>query len=181
MDFWAFTKKLAGFADKAVDVSSGAFTKAGEITGNLLEKTADFSYDKLKTSPLTITDGNMLDETIALKSCVIFVVGSREDAGSKSIIGRMPLLVGKAWQYSTTLKILYAEDLPAQVSALGASIPSVLIYKKGAQKYHLTGAELTEFIESFDITKEWGVTTAPTLVTTPVETVASENPPSTDR
>lgn len=93
----------------------------------------------------------------------------------------MPLLVGKAWQYSTTLKILYAEDLPAQVSALGASVPSVLIYKKGAQKYHLTGAELTEFVDSFDITKAWGVTTSPTTIATTAETVASESPPSTDR
>jgi hypothetical protein len=161
MDLWALTKKLADYADQAIDASSGVFEQAGKITGNLLEKTADFSYDKLKTSPLTITNGTMLDEAIALKSCVLFVVGSREDADSKSIIGRMPLLVGKAWQYSTTLKILYAEDLPAQVSALEATIPSAIIYRSGVKKYMLTGAELTEFVESFDITKAWGTVTTP--------------------
>ena len=183
MDFWAFTKKLTKFADQAVIVSDKAFKKAGKVTGDLLEKTADFSYDKLKTSPIAIIDGNMLDAALELKSCVIFVIGSREDVGSKSIIGRMPLLIGKAWQYSTTLRILYAEDLPVQVSALGAVVPSALIYKLGIQKYMLTGAELTEFIETFDITKVWGVSPIAndtTLVAkdwvTPVNTASTDAP-----
>jgi hypothetical protein len=177
MDFWAFTKKLAILADKAVDVSGVAFAKAGAVTGELLEKTADFSYDKLKTSPFTIIDSNWLDEAIALSNCVIFVVWGREDATSKSIIGRMPLLVGKAWQYSTTLKILYAEDFPAQVSALGASIPSALIYKKGVQKYILTETHLKEFIESFDITRDWGIPPMTAEAVTP----SSESPTDTIR
>ncbi len=83
------------------------------------------------------------------------MVADREDTQSKTIIGRFPLLLGKAWQYSATLKIVYAQDLPDLVGAIGATAPCACIYRNGEQKFVLTGEKLNLFVESFDIGKDW--------------------------
>lgn len=118
MDFKSIQSKLVQFGKVAADASSSAFTKAEKFTGNMLEKTADFTFDKIKTSNFCITGGEMFDEVKGHKNLVIFVVADREDVQSKNIIGRFPLLVGKAWQYTTTLRIIYSTDLPDLVQAI---------------------------------------------------------------
>ena len=118
MDFGALADKLAKLGDRAITASSGAFEKAGKITGDLLEKTADFTYDRVKTTPLCIQNTAELDAALEAKNSVIFIVGPKEDTLSKSMIGRLPLLAGKAWQYSASLKVLFAADYPEQVVGL---------------------------------------------------------------
>ncbi len=157
MDFGALAGKLAKLGDQALTASSGAFEKAGKITGDLLEKTAEFTYDKVKTTPLCIQSTAELDSALEVKNSVIFVVGAKEDALSKSMIGRLPLLAGKAWQYSASLKVMFAADYPEQVIALGASIPSALIYRSGVQKHVLTEDKLIVFLESFDLSRDWSL------------------------
>ena len=156
MDFKSAWKKLFQYGKVAANASVSAFEKAEKFTGDLLEKTADFTFDKIKTSPFCIVSWDMFDEVKWHKNLVVFVVADKEDTQSKVIIGRFPLLIGKAWQYSATLKIVYAQDLPDLVTAIGASAPSACIYKNGEQKFVLTWEKLNQFIESFDISNDWG-------------------------
>lgn len=155
MDIKSFGAKLSVFGEKAAIVSNNVFQKAGKLTGEMLEKTADFTFDKLKTSPLCILNGEAFDEVKGHKNFVVFVVGDRENVQSKSIVGRMPLLVAKAWQFSATLKVIYGQDLPDLVQAIGAEAPSVSIYRNGALKYMLTGEKLDAFVDTFDIFCDW--------------------------
>lgn len=167
MDIKSLGAKLSVFGNKASVVSNSLFQKAGKFTGDMLEKTADFTFDKLKTSPYCIATGEAFDEVKGHKNLVIFVVGDRENSQSKAIIGRMPLQIAKAWQYTATLKVIYAQDLPNLVAAIGAETPSASIYRNGALKYLLTGAKLDMFLENFDIFCDWDEVVV-TPVTPPV-------------
>jgi hypothetical protein len=52
----------------------------------MLEKTADFTYDKLKSSSFCIANGEAYDQVKGHKNLVIFVVSDRDNAQSKAII-----------------------------------------------------------------------------------------------
>jgi hypothetical protein len=155
MDIKSLSAKLSVFGEKASVVSNSLFEKAGKFTGDMLEKTADFTFDKLKTSPYCITNGNAFDEVKEHKNLVFFVIGDRDNTQSKAIVGRMPLQIAKAWQYSATLKVIYAQDFPDLVAAIGAQTPSVSIYRNGALKHMLVGKKLDMFLENFDIFCDW--------------------------
>ncbi len=155
MDIKSFGAKLSVFGEKAAIVSNSMFEKAGKFTGDMLEKTAEFTFDKLKTSPYCIATNEAFDAVKEDKKLIVFIVGDRENTQSKAIIWRMPLQIAKAWQYSATLKLIYAEDLPALVQSLGATPPSVCIYRSGELKYQLIGEKLNLFLENFDILRDW--------------------------
>lgn len=111
------------------------------------------------------------------------MVGDRENAQNKAIIGRILLNIGKAWQYSATLKIIYAQDLPDLVQALGVSAPSACIYRNGSMKFQLTDFKLDMFLESFDISCDWDEVVEPVVTTTPpapVDTVVASVQPDSD-
>jgi hypothetical protein len=63
--------------------------------------------------------------------------------------------MGKAWQHSATLKLIYAQDLPDLTAAIGAVPPCALIYRNGALKHLVTGEKLNLFLENFDISCDW--------------------------
>ncbi|MDD2745805.1 MAG: hypothetical protein PHU93_04670 [Candidatus Gracilibacteria bacterium] len=189
MDIKSLSKKLSVFGAKAAVVSTSMFEKAGKFTGDMLEKTADLTFDKIKTTQFCIQNAEAFDEVKGHKNLVFFVVSDRENTQSKAIVGRMPLNVGKAWQYSATLKIIYALDLPELVQALDVVAPCACIYKNGEMKYQLTGPKLDMFLENFDIFCDWDeVVIAPVTststppindTTTPVvETPPVVTPPS---
>lgn len=181
MDIKSLGAKLSVFGEKAAVVGNNVFQKAGKLTGDMLEKTADFTFDKLKTSPFCITSGEDFDEVKGHRNFVLFVVSDRENAQSKAIVGRMPLLVAKAWQFSATLKVVYAQDLPELVQAIGAPAPSVSIYRNGTLKHLLTEGKLDAFIDTFDIFCDWNEcqpNPATPAVADPIPVVPPETPNS---
>lgn len=52
----------------------------------MLEKTADFTYDKLKASSYCLANGEAYDQVKGHKNLVVFVVSDRENPQSKAII-----------------------------------------------------------------------------------------------
>ena len=177
MDIKSLSAKLSVFGEKASVVSNSLFEKAGKFTGDMLEKTAEFTFDKLKTSPYCITSGEAFDEVKEHKNLVVFVIGDRENAQSKAIVGRMPLQIAKAWQYSATLKVIYAQDFSDLVAAIGAQIPSASIYRNGVLKYLLVGKKLDMFLENFDIFCDWSEVSETS--TTPPSSAIAEVPIAT--
>jgi hypothetical protein len=155
MDFKSLTQKLSQLSEQAVTKSTQAFDVAGKFTGEMLEKTAGFTYETLKSTPWCIATPDMFDAIRSDKNLVIFVVGDAQDVQSGSIIGRMPLLIAKAWQNSATLRIVYASDVPEVVHTLGAPIPSVTVFRDGSLKFQLSGPKLQEFLDSFALSGNW--------------------------
>ncbi len=155
MDFKSLTAKLTELSDTAAKMGIQALDQAGKFSGEMLEKTADITYEKIKTTPFCIMTPEAFDSVQSDKNLVVFVVGDKENPQTKAIIGRMPLLVGKAWKFTATVKVVYAADLPNLVQSLGASVPSACIYRDGTQKWVLTGVKLDQFLETFDIFADW--------------------------
>lgn len=62
MDIKSLSKKLSVFGAKAAVVSNSMFEKAGKFTGEMLEKTADITFDKLKTTQFCIQNAEAFDE-----------------------------------------------------------------------------------------------------------------------
>ena len=147
MDFKSLTAKLGTFADTATVFAGKALT----TTLTALEKTADFSYDKIKSTPFYLKNGADFDSVKEDRNLVIIVIGGREDATTKQVLARLPILVPRAWQYSATLKLLYITDLPDLAQSLDATSGNILIYREGNLKTKLSGEKMTEFLTSFDI------------------------------
>lgn len=114
MDFKSITGKLREFGANALEKAGPTFdtalTGAQKFTGEMLEKTADLSYDSIKNTPYYIKDVESFEKARISKNLVVFVVGKKEDAATKAIIGRLPILVVKAWQFSSNMKVIYAEE-----------------------------------------------------------------------
>lgn len=171
MDFKSFTAKITDLSSKAVSASVEA-----------LAKTTDFTYENLKKTPVMLKVPADFETVRMEKRLVIFCLG-KDDPVSKNIVLQLPILFSKAWIESASLKTIAAEDSPDLVKILEVATPGVLIYREGELKASLKDtAQITEFVASFDIRKDWNASTsevAPTTVPAkpteaPVDPLASQ-------
>jgi hypothetical protein len=121
MDFEKLKSTLLTFGEKALETSEKALGTAGQLAGQALEKTADFTVDTIKTSKYCIQSGDDYDSVCQDKNLVVFILTSVEDEKSKAIIGRLPVLLARGWQYSTTVRVIFENSLPQVVRAIGNS------------------------------------------------------------
>lgn len=95
MDFTKLKSKLITIGEKALEVSGKALDSAGQLTGQALEKTSDFTADTIKTSRYCIQSGEDYDAISQDRNLVVFVLVSPEDEKSKAILGRLPILLAR--------------------------------------------------------------------------------------
>jgi hypothetical protein len=142
MDWKAIMEKGNALKDQALDKTFAA-----------LEKTTGHTYEGLKNTPISIKTGTELDEARNANLSVVFVVG-KEDAASKAVLVRMPLLLKDAWIVSANLKVLLSEEVPELLSALDLSeVPAVLVYRKGTLEKRLLNENAVAFAKNFDVSK----------------------------
>lgn len=167
MDFKSFTAKITDISSKAVNASVEA-----------LAKTTDFTYENLKKTPVMLKVPADFEAVRSQKRLVILCLG-KDDPISKNMILQLPILFSKAWIESATLKTIAAEDSSDLVKILEVATPGVLIYCEGELKTNLKDpAQITEFVSSFDIRKDWNASTPEATPTVspaaPVDPLASQ-------
>ncbi len=150
MDWKAIRDKGLAMKDRVVDLSGQAADKAFTA----LEKAAGHAYDGLKKTPVAIKNGAELDEARGLPLVVVLVLG-KEDAVSKAVLVRMPVVLKDAWLYSAAVKIVLAPEAPELLPALPVSeAPGLLVYRKGELEKTLSGDAVLEFVKAFDLSKQ---------------------------
>ena len=142
MDWNALKSKALDLGNKAVDKGLVA-----------LEKASSHTYEGLKKTPVSIKNGAEFDEAKSAPLLMVIVVG-KEDAPSKTVLARMPVIFKDVWIYSASLKVILAEEVPDLVGALGISeFPAVFVFRKGEQERRLEGNAALEFIKCVDLSR----------------------------
>lgn len=142
MDWNALKSKALDLGNKAVDKGLVA-----------LEKASSHTYEGLKKTPVSIKNGAEFDEAKSAPLLMVIVVG-KEDAPSKTVLARMPVVFKDVWIYSASLKVILAEEVPDLVGALGISeFPAVFVFRKGEQERRLEGNAALEFIKCVDLSR----------------------------
>lgn len=142
MDWNALKNKALDLGNKAVDKGLVA-----------LEKASSHTYEGLKKTPVSIKNGAEFDEAKSAPLLMVIVVG-KEDAPSKTVLARMPVVFKDVWIYSASLKVILAEEVPDLVGALGISeFPAVFVFRKGEQERRLEGNAALEFIKCVDLSR----------------------------
>ncbi len=150
MDWNAIKNKASALGDKALAMGN----RAVDAGLSALEKASAHTYEGLKKTPVAIKNGNELDEAKSAPLLVVIVVG-KEDAASKSVLARMPVIFKDVWVYSASLKVILADDVPSElVSALGAcEFPAVHVYRKGELEKNFQGLAALDFIKNIDLSR----------------------------
>lgn len=142
MDWNALKNKAVDLGNKAMDKSLSA-----------LEKASSHTYEGLKKTPVSIKNGAEFDDAKSAPLLMVVVVG-KEDAASKSVLARMPVIFKDVWIYSASLKVVLADEVPELVSALGVSdLPAVLVFRKGEQEKRFDGLAALDFIKCVDLSR----------------------------
>lgn len=142
MDWNALKSKAVDLGNKAMDKSLSA-----------LEKASSHTYEGLKKTPVSIKNGAEFDDAKSAPLLMVVVVG-KEDAASKSVLARMPVIFKDVWIYSASLKVVLADEVPELVSALGVSdLPAVLVFRKGEQEKRFDGLAALDFIKCVDLSR----------------------------
>lgn len=142
MDWIALKSKALDLGNKAVDKGLVA-----------LEKASSHTYEGLKKTPVSIKNGAEFDEAKSAPLLMVIIVG-KEDAPSKTVLARMPVVFKDVWIYSASLKVILAEEVPDLVGALGISeFPAVFVFRKGEQERRLEGNAALEFIKCVDLSR----------------------------
>ncbi len=142
MDWNALKSKALDLGNKAVDKGLVA-----------LEKASSHTYEGLKKTPVSIKNGAEFDDAKSAPLLMVIVVG-KEDAPSKTVLARMPVIFKDVWIYSASLKVILAEEVPDLVGVLGISeFPAVFVFRKGEQERRLEGNAALEFIKCVDLSR----------------------------
>lgn len=142
MDWNALKNKAVDLGNKAMDKSLSA-----------LEKASSHTYEGLKKTPVSIKNGAEFDEAKSAPLLMVVVVG-KNDAASKSVLARMPVIFKSVWIYSASLKVVLADEVPELVSALGVSdLPAVFVFRKGEQEKRFDGLSALDFIKCIDLSR----------------------------
>lgn len=143
MDWNALKNKAIGLGNKAVDKSLSA-----------LEKASSHTYEGLKKTPVSIKNGAEFDEAKSAPLLMVIVVG-KNDAASKSVLARMPVIFKDVWIYSASLKVVLADEVPELVTALQVSeLPTVLVFRKGEQERRFDGLAALDFIKNINLSRQ---------------------------
>lgn len=135
--------------DKALDLGNKAMDK-GLVA---LEKASSHTYEGLKKTAVSIKSGAEFDEAKSAPLLLVLVVG-KEDALSKTVLARMPVIFKDVWIYSASLKVILAEEVPDLVGALGISeFPAAIVFRKGEQERRLEGNAALEFVKCIDLSR----------------------------
>ena len=142
MDWNALKNKAVDLGNKAMDKSLSA-----------LEKASSHTYEGLKKTPVSIKNGAEFDDAKSAPLLMVVVVG-KEDAASKSVLARMPVIFKDVWIYSASLKVVLADEVPELVSALQVSeLPTVLVFRKGEQEKRFDGLAALDFIKCINLSR----------------------------
>lgn len=143
MDWNALKNKAIDLGNKAVDKSLSA-----------LEKASSHTYEGLKKTPVSIKNGAEFDEAKSAPLLMVIVVG-KNDAASKSVLARMPVIFKDVWIYSASLKVVLADEVPELVTALQISeLPTVLVFRKGEQEKRFDGLAALDFIKNINLSRQ---------------------------
>lgn len=150
MDWNAIKSKASVLGDKALAMGN----KAVDAGLSALEKASTHTYEGLKKTPIAIKDGTEFDNAKSAPLLMVVIVG-KEDAASKSVLARMPVIFKDVWVYSASLKVVLADDVsPELVSALGVSeFPAVHVYRKGELEKTFQGLAALDFIKNIDLSR----------------------------
>lgn len=142
MDWNALKDKAVSFGNKAMDAGVSA-----------LEKASAHTYEGLKKTPVSIKNGSEFDDAKSAPLLMVLVVG-KEDAASKSVLARLPVVFKDVWVYSASLKIILSEEVPELVTALGiAEVPAVLVYRKGELEKRFEGLAALDFVKNVNLSR----------------------------
>lgn len=142
MDWNALKDKAVTLGNKAMDAGVSA-----------LEKASAHTYEGLKKTPVSIKNGAEFDDAKSAPLLMVLVVG-KEDAASKSVLARLPVVFKDVWVYSASLKIILSEEVPELVTALGiVEVPAVLVYRKGELEKRFEGLAALDFVKNIDLSR----------------------------
>lgn len=142
MDWNALKNKAIDLGNKAVDKSLSA-----------LEKASSHTYEGLKKTPVSIKNGAEFDEAKSAPLLMVVAVG-KNDAASKSVLARMPVIFKDVWIYSASLKVILADEVPELVTALQISeLPAVFVFRKGEQEKRFDGLAALDFIKCVNLSR----------------------------
>lgn len=135
--------------DKALDLGNKAMDKG--LTA--LEKASSHTYEGLKKTAVSIKSGEEFDAAKSAPLLLVLVVG-KEDALSKAVLARMPVIFKDVWIYSASLKVILAEEVPDLVAALGISeFPAAFVFRKGEQEKRFEGNAALEFVKCINLSR----------------------------
>lgn len=142
MDWNALKDKAVSFGNKAMDAGLSA-----------LEKASAHTYEGLKKTPVSLKNGAEFDEAKSVPLLMVVVVG-KEDAASKSVLARIPVVFKDVWVFSASLKVVLADEVPELVGALGVSeFPAVFVYRKGELEKRFEGLAALDFLKNINLSR----------------------------
>ncbi|MDQ1343366.1 MAG: hypothetical protein QG650_85 [Patescibacteria group bacterium] len=141
MDWKALKNKAVSFGNKAVDAGASVMEKASART-----------YDGLRKTSASLKNGSELDVAKSIPLLVVIVIG-KDDAASKTVLGRVPMIYGACMGLATP-KFILSDEVPELVAALAVSeVPTVLIYRKGELEKRFDGLAALDFLKDINLSK----------------------------
>jgi hypothetical protein len=141
MDWKALKNKAVSFGNKAVDAGASVMEKASART-----------YDGLRKTSASLKNGSELDVAKSIPLLVVIVIG-KDDAASKTVLGRVPMIYGACMGLATP-KFILSDEVPELIAALAVSeVPTVLIYRKGELEKRFDGLAALDFLKDIDLSK----------------------------
>lgn len=127
--------------------------KAAEAGITALEKASEHTYEGIKKTAVSIKSGEDLDVAKSEPLLLLLVIG-KEDAPTKTVLARLPMIFKDAWLCSATVRIVLAEETPELATVLGAvEYPVAIVFRKGEQERRFDGVAALEFIKNLDLSR----------------------------